>query len=88
MSWILFMIIISFSIIIIIFFIIFLKTRVTGPPLIEKNLSPKKNEKILEYIAEHDGTISISKCSKDLNISIENLRKLLKELEEKGKLNR
>lgn len=44
--------------------------------------------KIYNYILAHNGTIKISQCALELNISKEQIKNTLKTLEEKGKLNR
>ncbi|MEM3522761.1 MAG: Snf7 family protein [Candidatus Bathyarchaeia archaeon] len=43
-------------------------------------------DQVIDYIKEHSGKISISKCAMDLGISISELKSLIEKLKEEGKI--
>jgi len=43
-------------------------------------------DRVYDYIVKHDGVISLSKASKDLGLSVEEIRKVTENLKKKGRL--
>ena len=82
----LFLLVGSGAVVLILALVLVMRRRRGRGPLEKGVISPEMDEKLLNYVNDRNGAISMSKASKDLGISTEDLGEAIMRLKADGKL--